>query len=308
MTRLTLIALPIRYGSPPLTAGAAIIVGVALAAVPTAGLADAQVRGSPDAVTVEARNTSVEEILKALSTFDVHYRSSTNLEARLTGNYEGSLQRVMKRVLDGYSYFAKVGDRGIELTVLDAPRTAPALGASPSYRVVERSQDAVSVQPVRVATVVPPVTPASPAAPATEAGPASGIADLAPNLPKSGNGRGGAPAQPSPPIAVVEPPKPPAAPAAPSSRQRDHLAVASGTESRPLPPRRIKMASGPRHWKQRKHHARRTRLARSATVCGRPVRTLGASMIIPVSSYFWLPQEPRLVRYCAQRYARGQKY
>ena len=307
MTRLTLIALPIRCSSPPLTARAAIIVGVALAAVPTAGLADAQVRGSPDAVTVEARNTSVEEILKALSTFDVHYRSSTNLEARLTGNYEGSLQRVMKRVLDGYSYFAKVGDRGIELTVLDAPRIAPALGASPSYRVVEQPQDAVSVQPVRVATVVPPVTPASPAAPATDAGPASGIADPAPNLAKSGNGRGGAPAQPSPPIAVVEPPRPPAAPAAPSSRQRDDLAVASGTESRPLPPRRIKMA-GDRHWKKRKHHARRTRLARSATVCGRPVRTLGASMIIPVSSYFWLPEEQRLVRYCAQRYARGQKY
>src|SRR5262249_62220148 len=95
----------------------------------------------------------------------------------------------MKRVLDGYSYFAKVGDRGIELTVLDAPRTAPALGASPSYRVVERPQDTGSVQPVRVATVVPPVTPASPAAPATETGPASGIPHPPPNLPQSRNAR-----------------------------------------------------------------------------------------------------------------------
>ena len=236
MAKLTSIASPIRCGSSTHTAGAAIAptiaLGVALVAAPNVALAEAQVRGSPEAVTVEARNTSVEEILKALSTFDVHYRSSTNLEARLTGNYEGSLQRVMKRVLDGYSYFAKVGDRGIELTVLDAPRIAPALGASPSYRVVERPQDADSVQPVRVATAVPPVTPASPAAPATDAGPALGIADPPPNLAKSGNGRGGAPAQPSPPIAVVEPPSPPAAPAAPSSRNHPPTSCSGRDPSR----------------------------------------------------------------------------
>src|SRR5258708_21179664 len=112
------------------------MLGVALAAAPTAALADAQVRGSAEAVTIEARNTSVEEILKALSgTFDVHYRSSANLQMRVTGNYEGSLHRVMKRILDGYSYFVKTGAGRIDLTVLAAPGAAPSSGASPPFPV-----------------------------------------------------------------------------------------------------------------------------------------------------------------------------
>src|SRR5262249_56155897 len=127
----------------------AIAIGVGLAAAPNTALAQAQVRGSPEAVTIEARNTSVEEILKALGgTFDVHYRSSANLQMRLTGNYEGSLQRVMKRVLDGYSYFVRTSDGRIEVTVLDAPRTAPATGASPPFRVVGQPADTVPAQPL----------------------------------------------------------------------------------------------------------------------------------------------------------------
>src|SRR5262245_11160083 len=129
MTKLTLIGSPIRCGSPTHTAGAVVALGVALAAAPTAALSEAQVRGSPEAVTIDARNTSVEEILKALSgAFDVHYRSSANLQMRVTGNYQGSLHRVMKRVLDGYSYFVKTTDGRIDLTVLDAPGGAPSAG------------------------------------------------------------------------------------------------------------------------------------------------------------------------------------
>src|SRR5262245_30810622 len=246
------------------------MLGVALAAAPTAALADAQVRGSPEAVTIEARNTSVEEILKALSgTFDVHYRSSANLQMRLTGNYEGSLQRVMKRVLDGYSYFVKTTDGRIDVTVLDAPRTAAATGASPLFRVVGQPADTVPAQPTpAIAAVEPSATPVSPAAPSTRALSSSEIAGPQPYPPPQAQeskstyppplgGEGKAPAQPSPAIAVVQPPRLPASPAAPSSRKRDHLVVAGGTESRPSPPRRIKIA-GSHHWKKSKHHVRRT--------------------------------------------------
>src|SRR5262249_37714668 len=171
LTRSTLIASPIRGSSATLTSRAAIMLGVALATAPTAALADAQVRGSPEAVTIEARNTSVEEILKALSgAFDVHYRSSANLQMRVTGNYEGSLHRVMKRVLDGYSYFVKTADGRIDLTVLDAPRTAPSTDAPPPFRVVAPPGDTVPAQsqPV-IAAVEPSVIPASPAMPSTGA-------------------------------------------------------------------------------------------------------------------------------------------
>jgi hypothetical protein len=301
---------PIRYSSPTLTSRAAIMLGVALAAAPAAALADAQVRGSPEAVTIEARNTSVEEILKALSgTFDVHYRSSANLQMQVTGNYEGSLHRVMKRILDGYSYFVKSGDGRIDITVLDAPRAAPSSGTSTPFRVVGLPADTVPAQPPPAfAAVEQSVTPASPAAPSTGARPSFEIAGSPPHAPPQA-GEGRLPAQSSPAIAIVQPP--PASPAAPSSRRRDHLLVAGGTESRPSPPPRIKMASSSGHWRKSKHHVLRTRLAHSSIVCGRRVHSFGSPVMIPVSSSYWFAREPlylRSVATCApRRHARIQK-
>jgi hypothetical protein len=288
------------------------MLGVALAAAPAAALADAQVRGSPEAVTIEARNTSVEEILKALSgTFDVHYRSSANLQMQVTGNYEGSLHRVMKRILDGYSYFVKSGDGRIDITVLDAPRTAPSSGASAPFRVVGLPADTVPAQPPpALAAVQQSVTPPSPAAPSTGAPSSLEIAVSPPYLPPpAGEGRARVPAQSSPAVAIVQPP--PASPAAPSSRRRDHLLVAGGTESRLSPPRRIKMASSSGHWRKSKHHVLRTRLAHSSIVCGRRVHSFGSPVMIPVSSSYWFAREPlylRSVATCApRRHARIQK-
>jgi hypothetical protein len=308
LTRLTLIPMPIRCGSPAHAASAAIALGVVLAAAPTAAFADAQVRGSPEAVTIEAKNTSVEEVLKALGgAFDVHYRSSTNLQARLTGHYEGSLQRVMKRVLEGYSYFVKVGDGRIDLTVLDAPRTAPSTGVSDLVRVVAAPPDAAPAPaPPAIAAIDSSVVSAFPPASSATAPSSYGSAEspLSPP-PRAGEGRVGGAAPPSPAIAAVDPP---ASPAAPSSRRRDDLAVAGGKESRALPPRRIKVASSSGHWKKGKHHARRTRLAKRTIICSRPVRSLGLPMMTPVSSYYWFQTEPhylRSVSNCApRRYAR----
>jgi hypothetical protein len=309
LTRLTLIALPICCGSPAHAASAAIVLGVALAAAPTAALADAQVRGSPEAVTIEATNTSVEEVLKALGgAFDVHYRSSANLQARLTGHYEGSLQRVMKRVLDGYSYFVKVGDGRIDVTVLDAPRTAPSPSASDLVRVVSPPPSAAPAQaPTAIAAVDSSVVSASP--PELSAQSSYRSAESSPSpLPRAGEGNAAPPAQPSPRIAIIDPPALPAPPAAPSSRRRDDLAVAGGKESRPLPPRRVKIASNSGRWNRGKHRARRTRLANTVMVCSRPIGSFGWPMMTPVSSDYWSTSEPfhfQSFSHCApRRYAR----
>src|SRR5262249_13708779 len=218
----------------------AIMLSVALATVPTAALADAQVRGSPEAVTIEARNTSVEEILKALSgAFDVHYRSSANLQMRVTGNYEGSLHRVMKRVLDGYSYFVKTAEGRIDLTVLDAPRTAPSTDASPPFRVVAPPADAVPAQPQPViAAVEPSLIPRLRARPRARR---PFLLKLAPPppLPPRAPGGGGVPASPSAPNPPLPPPRPPRlssrtfiAQTRPSRRcQRDRVAIAAATQN-----------------------------------------------------------------------------
>jgi hypothetical protein len=105
---------------------AAIVLGFALAAAPTLALADAQVRGKPNAVTVEAKNATIEEILVALANaFDVHFRSSTNLERRLTGTYVGSLQQVVTQVLRGYDFFTRSGESGVEIILLGSSANAP---------------------------------------------------------------------------------------------------------------------------------------------------------------------------------------
>jgi hypothetical protein len=281
LTRLRLITLPIPCGPPTLGPTAAVMLSVALATAPTSVLAEAQVRGNPEAVTIEAKNTSVQEILAALSgTFDLHYRSSANLDTRLTGNYQGSLQKVMKRVLDGYSYFAKIGDDRIDLTVLDTPRTARATGDSLSARVVARAAEAIPAQPLSsFAAVEPPVIADSPATPLTEASPSFRAIE------------NDVPAKPLPAITELDPPVLPISPAAPSSRKRDHLIVADGKESRLLPPRRIKVASSSRQGRKSKHHIRRTSFAQSLNSCGRSGRSFGRPMI-PVSSYYWLSREP----------------
>jgi hypothetical protein len=288
LARLTLSALPIGCGSPTHKASAAIALGVALAAAPSAALADAQVRGNPEAVTIEAKNTSVEEVLKALSgAFDVHYRASVNLQTRLTGNYQGSLQRVMKRVLDGYSYFVKIGDGRIDLTVLDAPRGAPLTGGTDFVRVVAPPAEAAPAQPS------PAIATVEPSPPSTTASSSFGSVGPRPSSPpQTGEDRVGAPAPPPPAIAGVDPPAPPA----PSSRGRDDPAVVNAKESRSLPPRRIKIASSSGHWKKGRHHARRTRLANSSVLCRRPVSSFGLPMMIPVSSYYWFRREPLYVR------------
>jgi hypothetical protein len=124
MTSLTCITLSTRHGSPLFNA--AIALGVALAIAPTSALAEVVVRGNPKAVSIEARNASVEEVLVTLSNaFDVHYRSSTDLRKRLTGTYEGSLQKVVTQVLNGYDFFVGTGERRIEITLLGSSAASP---------------------------------------------------------------------------------------------------------------------------------------------------------------------------------------
>jgi hypothetical protein len=107
---------------------AAVTLAAALAIIPTSALAAANVSGSPQAVRIEAQNSSIEEILAALGrAFNVHYRSSADLKTQITGTYEGSLRRVVTRILEGHDFIVKSSPGGIEVTVLgteNAPVTS----------------------------------------------------------------------------------------------------------------------------------------------------------------------------------------
>jgi hypothetical protein len=96
-----------------------LILASLIAAVPASVLAEAKVEGNPDAVRVEARDATVDEVLSAMGTaFNLRYRTSTALDLPITGIYEGSLPRVISRVLEGYNFIVKDSPGNIEVVVI----------------------------------------------------------------------------------------------------------------------------------------------------------------------------------------------
>jgi hypothetical protein len=127
-------SVPVRtIGLPRLGLRSAIVLGVALAISPTPGLAETRVSGSPDTVTIKARDASVGEVLAALSsTFHMDYHSSIDLDKRLNGTYVGPLSRVVTRVLEGYSFVLKTDNGSIFVTVVGTPTPLAANPVNPA--------------------------------------------------------------------------------------------------------------------------------------------------------------------------------
>jgi hypothetical protein len=166
---------PVRIiRSPNFGILAAILVGGALATATTPTRAEMRVRGSPEAVRIEARDSSVAEILSALSSaFNMHYQSSANLDKRLSGTYAGPLSRVLARILDGYNFVVKTDNGTIAVTVLGPPNAGAAPAASSAVRVGRQpgeagtSQARGGAEDLAQAPAVPtPTQPSSSAAPA----------------------------------------------------------------------------------------------------------------------------------------------
>ena len=211
MTDLTCVAWGNR--SPSFSALAAIVLGVSMAVAPTLAFAEAQVRGKPNAVTVEAKDASVEEILVALTNaFDVHFRSSANLEKRLTGTYEGTLQQVVTHVLRGYNFVVKSGEQGVEITLLGTGKTIAVGGASSAPKVAARRPEATA-EPVPAANI--PDQPV-PVASSTGPLPVIKIAEGPPPIPSAAPPASGAAPAPVPGTGAADGPSP--LPPAPGSK------------------------------------------------------------------------------------------
>jgi hypothetical protein len=186
LTNFTIV--PVRtIRSPDFSTRAAILLGAVLAIATTPALAELRVRGSPEAVIIETRDTPVEEVLAALSrAFNMRYESSVNLDKRLSRTYAGPLSRVVPRILDGYNFILKTDNGHIAVTVLGQPNAATAAAVSSASKVVR--QPAEGAAPARGAAVdlAHPQVSASTAAPSPKVGPAEGPAFPAPVRPSSG--------------------------------------------------------------------------------------------------------------------------
>ena len=96
---------------------------VAGPACPRDALAQTTITGAEDDLTVQARDSSVQEVLAALGAkFGLRYRNITVLDRRIDGTYEGSLHRVVTRLLDGSSYVMSTGGGQIEVIVVSAAK------------------------------------------------------------------------------------------------------------------------------------------------------------------------------------------
>jgi hypothetical protein len=198
---------PVRIiRSPNFGILAAILVGGALATATTPSLAEMRVRGSPEAVRIEARDSSVAEILSALSSaFNMRYQSSANLDKRLSGTYTGPLSRVLARILDGYNFVVKTDNGTLAVTVLGPPNGGAAPAASSAVRVVPAGGDAAQARSSADDLARPPIS-ASAAAPS----PAREGAEPPPFPTPARPSSGAAPAPvPEPPESQAAAPAPP---------------------------------------------------------------------------------------------------
>jgi hypothetical protein len=81
--------------------------------LPTPGVAEVQIRGAVDALEIEARRSSVGEVLQTLEAdLNLRFRGASNLRQPFAGIIRGPLWEVLPRLLGGYDYVAKVSEGG----------------------------------------------------------------------------------------------------------------------------------------------------------------------------------------------------
>jgi hypothetical protein len=80
--------------------------------------AEIRVAGSASNVHVDARDATVADVLAALAErFGLHVRGPVG-DRRISATFDGSLRRVVGRVLDGYDYVIRTRGDTLEVMVL----------------------------------------------------------------------------------------------------------------------------------------------------------------------------------------------
>jgi hypothetical protein len=112
-----------------------LVMAIPLAALFHASSVRAEIRisGEPAAVRIEARDAPIDEVMGALrESFRLNYRGPASLGRRVTGTYDGSLQGVVARLLDGYDFVIKTDSEGVEVWVYGSIKPGePALAPKP---------------------------------------------------------------------------------------------------------------------------------------------------------------------------------
>jgi hypothetical protein len=110
--------------------------------MPNVSGASIRVRGDAAAVRLDARRTTIADVLSALNaTFAMSYRSTIVLDEEINGAYAGSLRLVISHVLDGYNFVIKQDDSKLDVIILGrrGERAVPvAMPVNPFHPLRER--------------------------------------------------------------------------------------------------------------------------------------------------------------------------
>ena len=131
-----------------------LLLGMSGQALSLGARAEVQITGEGDAVQVDAKEASVEELLSALrKAYGLRYSSSANLSRSVSGTYAGSLQQVVSRVLmlQDYDFLAETTEHGTIVAVYGK-------NAAPGSNVNLVSQ----TTPAPPRAVAPPMAPPLP--------------------------------------------------------------------------------------------------------------------------------------------------
>jgi hypothetical protein len=73
--------------------------------------------GDATALHVVVQQTTIADVLSALASLNVRYRSSIGLDEALDGTYAGSLGHVVARLLNGYNFATKRDGSRLDVTI-----------------------------------------------------------------------------------------------------------------------------------------------------------------------------------------------
>jgi len=141
-----------------------IAVGLLMLTAPVAH-AEVSVQGTPEVVHVEAKNASIEEVLRALhDAYGLNYQSDIPLGRQVSGTYEGSLPVVLTRLLDGNAFVLTRSENTVQVVITSAgskPIPGIAAAANP-FPIPIPETKASSKPPVSIGIVLPPPGPPLP--------------------------------------------------------------------------------------------------------------------------------------------------
>jgi hypothetical protein len=113
--------------------------------------AEVRVAGSVEALKLEARNATLDEVLKTLrQSYKFNYRSAGALGGAVSGTYLGPLRSVVARLLDGRNYVIHTTSNSLDVSIFNA---AGVSGSRPAVQMAPPPKDCKYDDGVRVIAV-----------------------------------------------------------------------------------------------------------------------------------------------------------